>query len=199
MDCSLWGSSVHGIHQARISEWVALSFSRGSSQPRNQIWLSCSAGRFFTELLFCSKMVPSTLSLFRTLFSESSCKCEMSISYPPCPVNVILLWRGIFSGVTNLKISRWGHLHYLGEPYIQWRGPYKGEGEEIRHSWENTLQTQMGRPGEDGEDESWCSCKPRNTKDLAQKPWETNKVTMASTCQVFCSPPFSPCLDLKHS
>ena len=35
MDCSLPGSSVHGISQARILEWVAISFSRGSSQPRD--------------------------------------------------------------------------------------------------------------------------------------------------------------------
>ena len=35
MDCSQPGSSVHGISQARILEWVAISFSRGSSQPRN--------------------------------------------------------------------------------------------------------------------------------------------------------------------
>ena len=38
MDCSLPGSSVHGILQARILEWVTIPFSRGSSQPRNQIW-----------------------------------------------------------------------------------------------------------------------------------------------------------------
>ena len=36
MDCGLPGSSVHGILQARILEWVVISFSRGSSQPRNQ-------------------------------------------------------------------------------------------------------------------------------------------------------------------
>ena len=35
MDCSLPGSSVHGILQARILEWVAIPFSRGSSQPRD--------------------------------------------------------------------------------------------------------------------------------------------------------------------
>ena len=35
MDCSLPGSSVHGILQARIQEWVAITFSRGSSQPRD--------------------------------------------------------------------------------------------------------------------------------------------------------------------
>ena len=36
MDCSLPGSSVHGIFQTRVLEWVAISFSRGSSQPRDR-------------------------------------------------------------------------------------------------------------------------------------------------------------------
>ena len=40
--------SVHGILQARILEWVAISYSRGSSQPRYQTWVSCITGRFFT-------------------------------------------------------------------------------------------------------------------------------------------------------
>ena len=48
MDCSLPGSSVHGIFQARVLEWVAISFSRGSSQPRDQTWVSRIAGRSFT-------------------------------------------------------------------------------------------------------------------------------------------------------
>ena len=52
---SLWpmnysppGSSVHGIFQVIILEWVAIPFSRGSSWPREQIQVSCTAGRFFT-------------------------------------------------------------------------------------------------------------------------------------------------------
>ena len=49
MDCSLPGSSVHGILQARILEWVAISFSRGSSQSRNRTQVSRIAGRFFTD------------------------------------------------------------------------------------------------------------------------------------------------------
>ena len=47
VDCSPLGSSLHGIFQARILEWVAMS-SRGSSQPRDRTWVSCTAGRFFT-------------------------------------------------------------------------------------------------------------------------------------------------------
>ena len=48
MDCSLTGSPVHGIFQARILEWVAIPFSRRPSQPRDQTQVSCIAGRFFT-------------------------------------------------------------------------------------------------------------------------------------------------------
>ena len=48
MDCSPLGSSVRGISQARILEWVATSFCRGSSTPRDLNRVSCTAGRFFT-------------------------------------------------------------------------------------------------------------------------------------------------------
>ena len=47
MDCSLPGSILHGILQARILEWVAISFSRGSSQPRDRTRVSSIAGRRF--------------------------------------------------------------------------------------------------------------------------------------------------------
>ena len=40
MDCSLPGSSVHGISQARILEWVAIFSSRGSSHPRDRTHVS---------------------------------------------------------------------------------------------------------------------------------------------------------------
>ena len=48
MDYSPPGSNVHGILQARIMEWVAIFFSRGSSQPRDQTWISCITGGHFT-------------------------------------------------------------------------------------------------------------------------------------------------------
>ena len=47
-DSCLLGSSVHGILQARILDWVAVFFSRGSSQPSDQTQVSYIAGRFFT-------------------------------------------------------------------------------------------------------------------------------------------------------
>ena len=48
MDCSPPGSSAHGILQVRILEWVAISFSGGSSRPRDNTRVSCLAGRFST-------------------------------------------------------------------------------------------------------------------------------------------------------
>ena len=47
MDCSPPGSSVRGMLQARILEWVAITYSRGSSQPRDPTQVSFTAGRFF--------------------------------------------------------------------------------------------------------------------------------------------------------
>ena len=48
MDCSLLGSSVHGILQTSILELLAIPFSRGSSWPGEWTQVSCIAGRFFT-------------------------------------------------------------------------------------------------------------------------------------------------------
>ena len=48
MDCRLPCSSIHGIFQARVLEWIAISFSRGSSQPRDWTQVSRIVGRCFT-------------------------------------------------------------------------------------------------------------------------------------------------------
>ena len=48
MDCTLPGSSIYGIFQTRVLEWVVISFSKGSSQPRDRTWVSLIAGSHFT-------------------------------------------------------------------------------------------------------------------------------------------------------
>ena len=72
LDCSPIGSSVHGILQARILEWVAISSFRGSSQPKDWTRISCTAGRFFTSepqrqslsgYNRCSRILPDKLYL----------------------------------------------------------------------------------------------------------------------------------------
>ena len=59
MDCSLPGSSIHGILQARVLEWVAISFSRGSSRPRDRTQVSRIVGRRFS--VSATREVPSLL------------------------------------------------------------------------------------------------------------------------------------------
>ena len=49
MDCSLPGSSVHGILQERTLEWVAISSSRGSLPHRDGAWVFCIVGEFFAN------------------------------------------------------------------------------------------------------------------------------------------------------
>ena len=56
MDCRPPGSSVHGIFQAGVLEWIAISFSKGSSTPRDWTQVSCIAGRFFT--IWTTREVP---------------------------------------------------------------------------------------------------------------------------------------------
>ena len=69
MDCSPSGFSVHGILQARILEWVAISYSRRASKPRNQTQVSCITGRFFTVWATREANFPSMLRFFLTHIS----------------------------------------------------------------------------------------------------------------------------------
>ena len=59
IDCSLPGSSIHGIFLARVLEWVAISFSREFSQPRDWTWVSHIAGRRFTVWATREAQTPS--------------------------------------------------------------------------------------------------------------------------------------------
>ena len=75
VDCNLPDSSIHGILQARILEWVAISFSRGSSQPRDWTRVSRLAGRCFNlwatrETLQCTL---GCMDLFELYFSLNIC------------------------------------------------------------------------------------------------------------------------------
>ena len=80
MDCSLPGSPVHGISQARILEWVAMSFSRGSSQPRDQThvsWIFCIGWR-----ILCHWATWEALGLFGWHQISSSYKRSLPKSAP---------------------------------------------------------------------------------------------------------------------
>ena len=81
--CSLPGSSIHGTLQARILEWIAFSFSGGSSQPRDQTQVSCIAGWFSTiwatrKFFIIYKIFAFNLSLLLFLKIDS---CLIKYSY----------------------------------------------------------------------------------------------------------------------
>ena len=97
MDYSLPGSSVHGILQARILEWVAISFSRGSYLPRNRTQVSCIAGRFFTD--WAMREAPSIM-----VFSNESVLC---IRWPK-------YWSSASASVLPLNTQDWSPLGWSG-------------------------------------------------------------------------------------
>ena len=90
MDYSPPGSSVHRIFQTRILEWIAISFSRGSSQPRDRTQVSRIAGRFFTswatgEALWNSenyKMKPTSASWMEVVIFFSLLQYTSYIIHP---------------------------------------------------------------------------------------------------------------------
>ena len=92
MDCSPPGSSVHGILQARILEWVAIPFSRGPSQPRDRTCIFCIVGRFFTAEPSVRVLVTQSCL---TLGDPMDCSLPGSSVY------------GIVPGILQARILEW--------------------------------------------------------------------------------------------
>ena len=79
MDCSPPGSSVHGISQARILEWVVISSSRGSDGPRAQTCISCITGGFFTTQAINEQTVKSSYNGVILLSTKSSSSVHTAV------------------------------------------------------------------------------------------------------------------------
>ena len=120
MDYSPPGSSVHGILQARILEWVAIPFSRGSSPPRDWTWVSYTAGRSLT--IWATKWSPRILEWVAIPFLGVSC-WPTDWTWVSCTagrfftfwatyggwnlMNNALFEKGVFADVIKLRILRW--------------------------------------------------------------------------------------------
>ena len=137
MDYSPPGSSVHGILQARILEWVAIFFSTGSSQPRTQTRVSCIADIFFTDwatreaafskVVVCesfnfSKSSPTiTLSVFNFHFpNDMLSKCPCASTYllwsSICPILSLIFYIGCLISYNQI----WEFLMYCGYNFFIW-------------------------------------------------------------------------------
>ena len=78
MNYSLPGSSVHGLLQTKILEWVAIPFSRGSSRPKDWTWVSCITDRFFT--IWATRKSFSCVRLFVTPWTIA-CQAPLSMDF----------------------------------------------------------------------------------------------------------------------
>ena len=119
MDCSPPGSFIHGVLQARILEWVAIPFSRGSSWPRDQTWVSHTAGRFFTIWHFVLLLLLSHFSRLRLCATP----IEGSPSGSPIPGILqarTLDWVAIsFSNAWKwkVKVKSFSHVQLFATPW----------------------------------------------------------------------------------
>ena len=92
IDCSPPGSSVHGISQSRILKWVAISFSRGSSQPGDWTFISWLQA---DSLLLSHKGSHSSLSFTSSRICSLSSKSSKNQIYPtfsPIIHHIMTLW-----------------------------------------------------------------------------------------------------------
>ena len=99
MDCSSPGSSVYGILQARILQWLAIPFSRGSSKPRDQTWVSCIPGRVFT--IWAKGRRRSQLLVFFLLINCCFFPLQLTHVREFC-IWVIMMLCIRFSGITKI-------------------------------------------------------------------------------------------------
>ena len=110
MDCSQPGSSVHGIFQARILEWVAMPSFRGIFPTQDQTHVSCIASRFFAaEPLGKHPLLPIQFSIFSRLSSEQAGAWPKSHLGPRCHLNSTTFPREVcwYSFFTSRKIHLW--------------------------------------------------------------------------------------------
>ena len=116
IDCGPKGFSVHGILQARILEWVAIPFSSGSSQGRDWIWVSCTAGSFFA--IWATKEALQRQDIEKQLQGEQHWLGWGHRTSHHLPVSVAasegpLLKRGLHGARPS-----WGHSHCKVEWFI---------------------------------------------------------------------------------
>ena len=114
MDYSPLGYSVHGISQARILEWVAISICRGSSQPRDQNCISCIKGTLFTTVVqslspvqlfvtpgFSILHYPPEFAQTHVHWVDDTIQPPHPL-FPPSPTFYLSQHQGLFQWVTSL-------------------------------------------------------------------------------------------------
>ena len=137
MDCSLPGFSIHGIFQARLLEWVAISFSRGSSRLRGWTWVSHIVDRFFIvwatrvwedAWMWTHKNLYLKTSIWRPVFFVVVVFILLSFAEHRVPYFLSPPWTP-FKGVLKVSILQWSWFNlcrgsWQGPTFSQ-QGPFK--------------------------------------------------------------------------
>ena len=135
MDCSPPGSSVHGILQARILEWVAISFSRGSFQPRDQIclYVSCIGWQILYHLHYLGKKYSTAVEKHLFCYTGSSVNMLSCIS-----TLAFICW------CWSWNIKYFGHL--MWRIYSLEKTLMLGKIEGRRRRWQQRMRWLMSWP-----------------------------------------------------
>ena len=111
MDCSPPGSSVRGISQARTQEWVAISFPRGSSQPRHWTLFFCTGGRFFTTESPGKPLLPLTQAFpthpLSTISSLTVPNSTENVLANLLAISIIQIWQ---AEIKKFNFCHWWHI-----------------------------------------------------------------------------------------
>ena len=167
MDCSLPGSSVRGILQTRILEWVAISFSRGSSQPRDWTWVSCIGRR----ILYCWTTGEARVLLLASSTNRSEILLNIHQFIGHLPQQIIHFQLSTFL-LLRIRVV-WVHL-YLSEYYRdQVRASLVAQTEKSLPSMLETWVRFLGlgrSPGEGNGNPLWYSCLENSMDGGAWRP-----------------------------
>ena len=115
MDCSPPGSSVHGISQARILEWVAISFSEGSSRPR----IEPGSPILLLSTLFLSLNVHIFVKCFLSISNFLEEISSLSLSTVPLHFFALFTQEGFFSSLLSILWNpafTWAYLSFSPLP-----------------------------------------------------------------------------------
>ena len=195
MDCTLPGSSVHGILQSRKLEWVAISFSRGSSQLRNQTLVSWIAGRFFTnwatrETIFFCLWIPISLDCFESLqilispFSESESEVAQSCPTLCNPMDCSPPGSSVH-GILQARILEWVAISFSrGSSQPRDRTQVSRIAGRCFNLWATIYQCLHGFPYKPVSKESACNAgDPGSILGLGASPGEGNGNLLQYSCQ----------------
>ena len=127
MDCSPQGSSVHGIFQVRMLEWVVISYSRGSSRPRDRTRVSCIVGRFF--IIWATREASPTVhrnSVIIHTHTHTHTHIYVCIYFAKLfLVTVRKNWKPLANASIRTSWSQWGKtpvVPFHGPPRAVWGG-----------------------------------------------------------------------------